>query len=317
MAMHAASRDRSPPRPSMAAGPGLPAMRLRLTRQFAVAVVVLGLGGAAAAAEPPQGVAPTHAETMARLGYVRHGRAWCTPQEVELLERAEQAERLRLAWRTKLERLRRDLDEPGAAAAAAETIRGIADPAAVAPLAEALLAEPSVRVRTLYVEALSRVRSQDALASLVAVALDHGDSETRIAAVERLQGIGPHLAVAPLAAALSSPDNARVNRAAEALGRLGIASAVPPLITALETEHVTVVSDGRAAGSTSATFTPSGGGLSLGGGPKPVKVRLRNDRVLEALIALTGVNFQWDEAAWRAWLANERMLPPGYDPRRG
>jgi hypothetical protein len=39
--------------------------------------------------------------------------------------------------------------------------------------------------------------------------------------------------------------------------------------------------------------------------------------VLEALIALTGVNFQWDQAAWRAWRANERSLPADYDLRRG
>jgi beta-glucosidase-like glycosyl hydrolase len=118
-------------------------------------------------------------------------------------------------------------------------------------------------------------------------------------------------------AALASADNAQVNRAAEALGRLGVASAVLPLIAALETEHASIVTDGRAPGSTSATFTPSGGGFSMGGGPKRVMVKLRNDRVLEALIALTGMNFQWDQAAWRAWLANERSLPPDFDLRRG
>ncbi|MFM7040984.1 MAG: hypothetical protein ACKO35_02150, partial [Planctomycetaceae bacterium] len=116
---------------------------------------------------------------------------------------------------------------------------------------------------------------------------------------------------------LAIPDNAQVNRAAEALGRLGVASAVLPLIAALETEHASIVTDGRAPGSTSATFTPSGGGFSMGGGPKRVMVKLRNDRVLEALIALTGMNFQWDQAAWRAWLANERSLPPDFDLRRG
>lgn len=54
----------------------------------------------------------------------------------------------------------------------------------------------------------------------------------------------------------------------------------------------------------------------MGGGPKKKVVRVRNDRVLEALVALTGVNFEWDQAAWRAWLINERALPADFDPRR-
>jgi hypothetical protein len=45
-------------------------------------------------------------------------------------------------------------------------------------------------------------------------------------------------------------------------------------------------------------------------------VGVRNDRVLEALVALTGQNFAWNAAGWRAWLANERALPPEFDPRR-
>ncbi len=151
----------------------------------------------------------------------------------------------------------------------------------------------------------------------MATALDHADAETRIAAVERLVAIGPHAAVPTLVAALASADNAQVNRAAEALGRLGVPSAVGPLIAALETRHVVVTGDGTAEGSTSATFTPAGGGLSMGGGPKRQIVTVRNERVLEALITLTGSNFEWDARAWRAWLASRHAPPAGFDPRRG
>jgi len=55
----------------------------------------------------------------------------------------------------------------------------------------------------------------------------------------------------------------------------------------------------------------------MGGGPQKKVVPVRNDRVLEALVTLTGVNFEWDAAAWRAWLVNERSLPADFDPRRG
>jgi hypothetical protein len=79
---------------------------------------------------------------------------------------------------------------------------------------------------------------------------------------------------------------------------------------------VMVVGGGAAEGSTTATFTPSGGGLSMGSGPKRQKTRMHNQRVLEALVKLTGANFEWNIAAWRTWLAN-RQSPPDFDPRRG
>jgi len=117
-------------------------------------------------------------------------------------------------------------------------------------------------------------------------------------------------------AALGGADNDRINRAAEALGGLGSTAAIAPLIGALQTEHILVVGGGAAEGSTTATFTPSGGGLSMGSGPKRQKTRVQNQRVLEALVRLTGENFEWNIAAWQAWLAH-RQTPPDFDPRRG
>jgi len=259
---------------------------------------------------------PSQQDVMAERGFVRHRGAWRTAQEIELLERSERTKFAEKEWVAKLERLRRQLDQPSRADRAAEEIRGISDPFAVAAVAAALAKEPVTRIQGWYVEALSRIRSPAATGVLVATALDHADPETRIAATERLMLIGPHLALPTLVAALQSADNAQVNRAAEALGRLGLPSAVGPLIDALQTQHVMVTGDGTPEGSTTATFTPSGGGLSMGGGPKQQRVAVRNDRVLEALVTLTGANFAWDTAAWRAWLANRRTPPPGYDPRR-
>ena len=91
---------------------------------------------------------------------------------------------------------------------------------------------------------------------------------------------------------------------------------VSALIAALETQHLALAGDGTPEGSTTATFTPSGGGLSLGGGTKRVKTTVRNDAVLETLVAITGVNFEWNAAAWRTWLAS-RESPADQDLRRG
>ncbi|MFM8379749.1 MAG: HEAT repeat domain-containing protein [Planctomycetia bacterium] len=270
--------------------------------------------------------AKTQQETMAERGYVRYRGAWRTAQEIELLERAERAHLARAEWKGRLERLRRQLDEPPRAEQAAEEIAEIADPAAVPALGAAVAADRAARARGLFLEALARIRSGDATATLMAVAVDHADPETRIAAVEHLARVAPEAAVAGFTAALASPDNARINRAADALGRL--LAALPKdspwrrddivlgrLVAALETQHVGVVGDGTAEGATSVTFTPAGGGLALGGGPKPVRIAVKNERVLDTLAASAGVNFEWNLAAWRAWLA-AREAPADLDLRR-
>ena len=147
---------------------------------------------------------PSQQELMAERGFIRYRGNWRTVQEIELIERGEKAHLAQKEWAAKLERLRRQVDQASQSARAAEEIRGISDPAAVPALATALPKEPVFRVRGWYVEALSRIRSPDAVGVLVATALDHGDPETRIAAVERLGVIGPHLAVSTLVAALRS-----------------------------------------------------------------------------------------------------------------
>ena len=272
------------------------------------------VAGAAANTSAEQRLSPQ--ELMTARGFVRYRGMWRTVQEIELIERSDRVNLAQREWTIRLERLRKRLDDSRQAEAAVEEIREIADPFAVPALAAALGKERMPRVRADYVEALSHIRGAEAMTALVSVAVDHADPETRILAAERLVDIGPEMAAQAIAGALGGADNARINRAAEVLGRLGSASAVGPLIGALETEHMLVAGGGAPEGSTTATFTPSGGGLSMGGGPKRQKTRVQNQRVLEALVKITGENFDWNTAAWRAWQAN-RQLPPDFDPRRG
>lgn len=258
----------------------------------------------------------SHQEWMAELGYRRHGGAWRTAQEIAILERNERTNVAQKEWNKKIERLRRQLATGDGAGRAAEELREIVDPYAVPALAAALAAEPNRQVRLLYMESLARIREPAARMALVAAAVDHPDSETRIDATEKLEAIAPQEAANALAAALAGTDNARTNRAAAALGRLGVATVVPQLIAVLETRHVVTVGDGPPEGSTTATFTPEGGGLSLGNNRKQVAMPFRNEQVLEALVSLTGQNFGWDVSAWRAWLARQRA-PASIDLRRG
>jgi len=299
-------------------------MRVRPRIVAAVLIMTASLQGAVRGDEPVSvaGVEttaerpPSPQELMTARGFVRYRGMWRTVQEIELIERADRVNLAQKEWTIRLERLRKRLDDPRQAEAATEEIREIADPFAVPALAAALGKERMPRVRADYVEALSHIRGPEAMTALVSVAVDHADPETRILAAERLVDTSPGMAAPAIAGALGGADNARINRAAEALGRLGSASAVGPLIDVLETEHMVVVGGGAAEGSTTATFTPSGGGLSMGGGPKRQKTRVQNQRVLEALVKITGENFDWNTNAWRAWLAN-RQSPPDFDPRRG
>lgn len=292
-------------------------------------VLCLGLAGRGheGAAQPGSTPSRTQQETMAERGYVRYRGAWRTAQEIELVERAERVRLARAEWKVRLERLCRQLSQPAHAAEAAEALAEIADPAAVPALTALIAHDREPRVRALAVQSLARIRSADATAALVGVAVDHPDAETRIAAVEQLAATAPEVAASGFVAALGGPDNARINRAADAIGRLLAAlpaeaplrcddAIIGRLVAALETEHLSVAGEGGGEGSMNVTFTPSGSGLSLGGGPKRVRTVVKNEDVLATLASVTGVNFQWDASAWRTWLA-ARDAPDGLDLRRG
>jgi HEAT repeat protein len=289
-----------------------------MSRMFRACVwMAVAVGGVAAVRADEAATVPTHAERMAKIGLSRYEGAWRTRQEIELLERADREAATAREWKARIEKLRSRLERPDEAERAKEELGAVSDPAAAPAVAAVLAQEPSQLVRGLFVEALGRTRSQDAFATLVAVALDHPDPETRLAATEQLAAIAPDVAAPRLVAALGSADNAQVNRAAEALGRLGVVSVAPALVASLETQHVTVPGAGGQPGPMSVTFTPSGSGLSMGGGPKPVRVKARNEQVLAALVQLTGANFQWDIAAWREWLATQARPAADIDLRRG
>lgn len=286
-----------------------------MNRQVIIIAVVLSAThsatGGGTAASP--GSASPHAQRMEAMGYKRYRGSWRTPQEISLIERDEAAKQGEVAARQRLGRLRRELDRAADPTTVAEQIRLTDDPLAAGPLAAAVAAEPVARVRLLYVEALGRIGSPGAIGSLVTLAVDHADAEVRHAATEQLAEHHAAWAVPPLIAALAGPDNGRINRAAAVLGRMDDQRAVEPLIGVLVTNHTTVA--GGSGGQTSVTFTPGGGGLALGGGPQATTAVRQNRSVLESLTKLTGVNFSWNVAAWRQWLAAQD-LDPQTDLRR-
>ena len=114
-------------------------------------------------------------------------------------------------------------------------------------------------------------------------------------------------------------DNVTVNLAGVALREMKDPSAIGPLINALVTTHKFKIVQGGGEGSTSSTFSKgpggSGGGLSVGGRPQIVHKSFANQAVLDALVAITGQNFSWNQAAWKAWAAAQKQ-PETMDARR-
>jgi hypothetical protein len=254
---------------------------------------------------------------MRQQGYVRYQGAWRVPQQVAIMERQREIELAQKNWRRDLKMWRGWLGGRRDAEAR-EKLRQLKDPLAVPGLAELLAKERDPDVRETYVDLLARFSNSTAVSALVRTAIQDPDMEIRLRAIDHLRNNGRPQAVRALVPVLSHKDNGMVNRAAAALGRLGDAEAVLPLIDALVTRHETVIqptSNIRPSFGGSRDGTGGFNGLSVGGGPRRVVRNLKNKSALAALVTLTKQNFQYSHADWKRWYIREHSSP-GADLRR-
>ena len=103
--------------------------------------------------------------------------------------------------------------------------------------------------------------------------------------------------------------NADINRAGVALGRIKDPSSIDTLIESLVTRHYEVIQPPGGPGSMTTTFNKNGGGgggIGMNQKPKLVPHDLQNQDVLEALVAITGQNFGYDQRAWATWYKNQK-----------
>jgi hypothetical protein len=270
----------------------------------------------------------TTQEWREREGYVLYRGRWRLAQDVELLEAERKKNALEKDWAARLRRWREQLDTDKARAAE-QQIRAIDDPVAVKPIADAFRQEPYRAVRLLYIDALGRIANDAAVTFLIFVSLNDLDEEVRVASVEKVVSLNPPGAVDKYIEALRDKNNVRINLAARALAQLGDRSAVGPLIDALVTTHEIVLRQpGRSADAITTSFSQGSGGSSMGSGgggsPFPrsgtefstgenkqvIRRTVPNSDVLTALVRLTdGVNFSFDQRAWRYWHAAEKQQP--------
>lgn len=249
----------------------------------------------------------TTEEFMQGQGYVRSQGRWMLRQDVELAAADRDRELAEKEWRRQLKTW---VDQLGRKRGdeALQAIREIRDPAAVPAICEIVAdVKVPIELRTLCFEVLTRIPSGGANRMLMELAMKEPNANLRDKCLDELRRRGVVEAVAFFTKGLSSKDNAVVNRAALCLGSFGNPEATLALIDALVTQHKFQVTTGQAPGSMGASFGgESGGGgmggLSMGGKPKIVTADLKNELVLSALAVLNqGVNFGYDEAAWKRW----------------
>jgi HEAT repeats len=257
-------------------------------------------------------------ELMAARGMVWYDGKYYTPQHVELLKQAKEAKQTDADWKTQLDRWRRWLSSRRQEKVdeALREIRAIHDPAAAPAVVDLLMNEKNLAARRLLMEVAAGLDDPQVLEALVTLSLNDPNEDLRYSALEYLIDSGRPGLVAPYVRALRSNDNTIVNRAAAALEKIGNRDAIGPLIGALVTKHKTVVGKGP-PDQQSIMFTPSGGtALNYGGGgAKVVSQAVENPAVLSALAKLSGVNFGFDQVAWRNWLAAQAKAHP-VDVRR-
>lgn len=246
----------------------------------------------------------TQEEVMTKRGYRRYKGRWRSPQEIELLEKRREQESTEKAWFGKVHRWRGWLGGDRTELAQ-QNLAAIDDPSAVRALAAALENDPRRQAQLLYIAALGRIGTAEAVQVLAVRALEDPDEEVRLSCLDQLKKEKHPEAVGYFIGKLKHKDNRAVNLAGVALGQMKDPAAVGPLIDAIITVHKYKITKGK-PGSTSATFGNTGpSGLSVGSSTKTVRVPIKNQAVLDALVVITGgVNFSFDTEAWRCWFAS-------------
>jgi hypothetical protein len=263
----------------------------------------------------------TYDETMTKRGYVRHNGKWMLPQEWQIAEDKKKVEAAQQEWFQKLKRWRNwlgtDRDQQ-----ARLSIVAITDPDAVRALATGLRDEKDPQTRKLFVDALAKIDASEAARALAIAAVYDDVEEMRLTCLDHLQTKRRPDVVSYFIGKLTPKKNSNevINLAAVGLGRMKDPAAIGPLIEALVTRHKFKVVQPGGEGSMSPSFGkgPGGGGtgLSMGGGPKYISRDISNPAVLDALVALTGRNFNFDKEAWQSWYASQKRAPDKGDARR-
>jgi hypothetical protein len=265
----------------------------------------------------------TPEELRIKQGYRLYKGVWMLPQQIELIENKRKQDVAEKTWFQKIKLWRGWLGTKRDRQAR-DSLQAIDDPSAVKALAAGLKDNRGDEMRSLFVEILGRVGTSEAIRALSVTAIDDADEELRLSCLDQLKKKPHPDAVSYFVGRLRDKDNVTVNRAGVALARMKDPSAIGPLIEALVTIHKAKIGSGNPGQMT--TSFPTGGsrsaggmgtGMGINGAPKIVHYPMYNQSVLDALVNLTGQNFNFDQRAWRSWYSLQQRKGDKIDARRG
>jgi hypothetical protein len=263
----------------------------------------------------------TYDEVMAKRGYERRNGRWVLPEEAKIADDKKKLESAQQEWFQKLKMWRgwlgADRDQQ-----ARSNIAAITDPDAVRALATGLNEDRDPQTRMLYVEALAKIDAAEAARALAIASIYDDVEEVRLTCLDHLQAKRRPDVVSYFIGKLrdKKSSNEIINLAAVGLGRMKDPAAIGPLIDVLVTRHKFKIAQPGGDGAMSPSFGKgsNGGssGLSVGGRPKYIYRDISNPAVLDALVAITGRNFNYDKEAWISWYASQKRAPEQIDSRR-
>lgn len=239
---------------------------------------------------------------LRKRGYHWHQGVWITRLEADQMEADKQAESAVRTWRTKIQKLRRGLQDSRNSADLRQEILSIDDPLAAPALAAILRDEDLVENKELWLDVLIKLDAPGLADVLVDCVRDDPDADIRRRCIEALQQEPYRLfAVRRLIGDLQSKDLGRIDRAAVALHELNATHVVMPLIQALTLTEKRVIAGGD--GQIATSFGSGGIGFQTGSRRRVQTTVHENASVLKALSHFTGENFGFDQEAWLEWLA--------------
>jgi hypothetical protein len=232
-------------------------------------------------------------------GYIRSAGRWHVPQDLAIEREKDEFKAKQVEWHQEISRLRRIITKNSDSGEAMAKLRSIRDPFAIKPLTDMAQEDKSPALRRVAMRILAEIGTPPALSPLVKLVLVEPHLELQRYAEELIGDTKSDWAAQALRAGLTSSNNVIVRRAARALARIKSPAVVPDLIEALFTKHKVVTGSDS---NYNLGFGGNGGSnLNAGQGKKVFERTFRNVEVRDALIAITDMNYQYDEARWATW----------------
>ena len=270
----------------------------------------------------------THEEAMKAQGLVRYEGRWLDPAEAERAKAEGLRRELEQSWRKRLGGLVRAIlmGTPAERDRATAEFLAVEDPVAATPVV-GLLEHRDPRIRELAVTVVEARGFRGGDEPLVKLALGSTEPEVRRRARLALVKTGGDAALRLLIEALASEKEVVRARAAAVLGAIGDPRAVPALIESIRETVVTGSTEGPVVGRLGSrdsripsdidTVTAPGvvvykpkieritSAVGSGSPGRLVVKTLVNYEAVDALEAITGLEFGDDQDAWRAWWRQE------------